>query len=370
VKVCKRKASRQHRRDNSAWTSKSGKKRRAGKGNILPARCDTAQYVRSKAHKKTKFKSSFQVNMDEVELTQPLTTAEIVTKLAANLKEPSFRPLQSVVYDLNGSPIYGKTPGGSKLYKDRRYNALYAFSNRESAKESFEHSTQYQEMTDFVTAVKTKRIEITEAHQKRVLRERAKDNFKRRKSQKAVMGESAAEHMGKIDVTINDVKFEWAHLVAHAIAGAASQDKTNLVAVPNHLNTEMIFPESDIPLLVKHYPDGFTLVVTAYLLNDSHAATSIEYKIITPDFQKTYVFDAQHSEQPHLAFKSYFHSLTKALILDSEPSPENNTKIGKRPRTKAPKVSEQNFFSKKNKVLEQDENAPVDTSSRKRALFK
>lgn len=362
--------SKQSRIDNSAYKPHTSRKSAGKSGNILPARCDTTKKVKLSKESEYVFKSSIAVNTDAVTQTAPQSTEIMARNLAKHITEDSYVPMKTIVYDQTGSPLYGLTPGDSILFKDGRYNSLYGFSNRERAKQRYEDSTQYQEMNQFITTIKSKKIEINSDNQRSVLNERKKARFKRVKSQKAVMGETAKQHMEKVSTTIQNVKFEWAHLLAHAIVGASGQHTDNLVAATIHANTEMIFAEADIPLLNEKYPDGFTLEVTAFLIEGTQAAANIEYKIITPDFQKTYTFDGQNTEQPHICFRHYFHALTKSLIPDCEPSPAKgnaktmNTVDGK------PIVNVNNFFSKREKKEEKENllNAPR-KNKRQRSLY-
>ncbi len=71
--------------------------------------------------------------------------------------------------------------------------------------------------------------------------------------------------MASVGIVLENVKFEWLHLVAHMIAGAMTQNKDNLVAATKHANTDMIFAENELALLLKRYPEGVKLEVTAIL---------------------------------------------------------------------------------------------------------
>jgi hypothetical protein len=301
-------------REDSAWTRSSGRRAvsASSKENILNARCDT---------QKEGVKTSFAVNMDSVQQSQPVSREELASRLEKGLSEESFRPLQSLEFNELGSPLYGKTPGGTTLFKDKKYSAIYTFSNRESAQKAYEEyqqSAQCKQLNDFLLTVKVQQVTVTDEQQAIVAREKKKLNHKRKVSQKAVMdGESAEEHVIKHSVAIKNVRFEWAHLLAHALVGSVGQQQDNLVATTAYANTDMIFAEAELAIFSSKYPDGFDVEVTAYVLSGTHIAEKIEYKIKIPGCEQTYEFDGQSPVQPHISFKNYFRALANALTKES-----------------------------------------------------
>ncbi len=160
--------------------------------------------------------------------------------------------------------------------------------------------------------------------------ERHKNGYTRSIQQNEILAESgkskdgsASKYAMATELFLTNIPWEWLHLIAHEIAGAATQKLENLVGGTKHANTDMMFIESQLRYLAKAYPEGFNLHVKANLMKKTNSdnkseylqiATTIEYNIITPDFTLPFIFNAQNETEPHIAFGKYISAFVKALV--------------------------------------------------------
>lgn len=147
---------------------------------------------------------------------------------------------------------------------------------------------------------------------------------------------SASKYAKFIEISREQVSWEWLHLIAHQILGEESQTAENLVAGTNHANTEMLLIiEQHIKLIADAYPDGFELSTKAELISKNvQLSNRIHYTIITPDFKLPLIFNARTENKPHTDYGQYFkvfietllkHANAKNLASSSDPVTSRST---------------------------------------------
>lgn len=329
------------KRDDKAYRPGGNKKKT---GDTLAMRCDNRKTVESENSQES-LRTSFMIDTSQIQTKTPLSPR----KLSARMNAPtttecgSYRRIYEVVeVNVNQSPVKVKVFSPTKndyaeLTRDTKIGPVSLFSNRSLVFSSendaiseldtnhpFYQSEQYKKIKQYLYPSKDQELEITSTLLKKTANENAKNNFRRVKDQRAVMNGSATKYATATDLFVEGLKWEWLHLVAHEIAGAESQCIDNLVAGTYHANTNMIFVERELAFLAKHYPQGFTLKVTAHLMeskdtqqNDNdylQIGTKLEYTIATDDFTIPFVFNTQNPIQPHLDYKHYMRAMFQALI--------------------------------------------------------
>lgn len=247
---------------------------------------------------------------------------------------PSHRPVAAITeYSDIGSPLKMETPGRTQLIRVAKYGPISMFSNLSSqpvipavpalqVEAEFYHSEQYKSIRRVMDSVKYQEITVTPELLSESKKEHQSRGSRRAVSQQRVMVESqmnenkgsATQYANATELFDGKMKWEWLHLVAHSILDKRSQQPDNLVAGTAHANTDMLLFESEIAYLAKAYPDGFKLKVKADLIEGTHIAKHIEYRIETKDFTLPIVFDALTTRQPHISYKDYVHAIMKSLV--------------------------------------------------------
>lgn len=299
--------------------------------NLLAARSNTATQLDDLQPVKTT------MLIESGVMTAQVSETSLQENLCANLSIiPSHRPVAAItVFSAMGSPMQTETPAGkTRLSRVAKYGPVSLFSNVSSLfpalpaqrdmklENDFYASPQYQAIKKIVSDVKFQEVIITPELLQESSREHHKRGKRRVASQQRVMVEegisekhgSATNYVEATQLFSDTIKWEWLHLVAHAILDKQSQQPGNLVAGTAHANTDMLFIESEIAYLASAYPEGFTLQVRASLIEGTHIAKQIEYRIETDDFTLPLIFDAQNPQQPHISFKDYMHLTLKALV--------------------------------------------------------
>ena len=282
-------------------------------------------------HKIQPYKTAMLIDQNKVPADILFTNEEKLYEI------PSHRPIRRVTKRSGAdSPVEIATPKGSLLPRVSRLGALSLFSNDPKAKpivdfnpitelkddSEFYSDEPYDSIVEPESNKKFQQAKITHEKLEKRREEDLKNNFKRSISQNKIMVKedvperkgSATDYTHSTTLFDKNIRWEWLHLVAHSIAGKASQNSDNLVAGTAFANTEMMFAESTFNYLSRVYPKGFTLSVKATLIPETHIATAIYYTIKTPDFEIPLQFNTQTPNRPHINFQGYFNYLVEELV--------------------------------------------------------
>lgn len=328
-----RKAASSQRDASYHLSQSSSRKRQYAKDstpNLLAARSNTVSQLDDQQPVKTAM--LIESGVITAQVPEAVLQENIVASLSAI---PSYRPVGAITaFSAFGSPLQTETPfGKTRLTRSAKYGPISLFSNAPlfpalpaqqemKIENDFYTSPQYQAIKKILTDVKFQEVVVTPELLQESSNEHRKRGKRRVVSQQRVMVEeavsekqgSATSYVGATQLFSDTLKWEWLHLVAHAILDKQSQQPENLVAGTAHANTDMLFIESEIAYLAQAYPAGFKLQVQATLIEGTHIAKQIEYRIETDDFVLPLVFDAQNPQQPHIAYKDYTHFIVKALV--------------------------------------------------------
>jgi len=300
-------------------------------------RSDTRKRFKNEDGEAAELKTSYIIHYGE--LTTPFspksTLSPKIRKRAGNAAE-SYRPIASkVAFSPSGKAVVVRTPGKTPLYRQQVLGSISFFSNIKPATPArqklavrptseFNESEVCQAIKEANTLLKSQSITITSELLRNTRAENKKANFRRCISQNKVMVNpgtsekkgSATQYARQLlehPASIKNVRWEWLHLIAHAILGGQSQTDENLVAGTAYANTNMMLIESQLHFLAEQYPEGFTLEIKASLKPKTHVAEKIDYYIKTSDFTLPLSFDAQTLIQPQHDFRYYMENFVKEL---------------------------------------------------------
>lgn len=314
--------------DDSYMSSSRPQKRKGNSSQPTKADAPTPKRSRLLAMRADNTQSKVAVRLRDGFIT-PQKQAGLAARLDARFAEElsGYRPHTVDDDDLQlGSPLTVKTPGGSRYTLKQKMGPL-AFYGEEDADQSNENdnpqtttspaeltfsdefieSAAYQAIKEIRDDAKHRIFSVTQESLSQTQRAFADAGYKRHISQNRVMASSssssqdasATRYATAGELYNGTVRWEWLHLVAHAIEGPESQTDSNLVAGTMHANTNMMFVEGTMNYLSRMYPEGFTLNIRADLMPGSHIATKITYTIETKDFSLAFDFDAQTTTKPH-----------------------------------------------------------------------
>lgn len=215
----------------------------------------------------------------------------------------------------------------------------------DTTKAEFLKSEAYQAICKVKTTTKTQSVHVTQNLINKTAAQKRKNDGRRIVSQHYVMAapgvsekEASATNYAQslyTSVTVKNIRWEWLHLVMHAVLGDAAQNQDNLVAGTYHANTNMILAENNIPFLANKYPEGFSLIIDSTLEPDTHIAKEINYSIKTPDVTLPLNFNAKETRQPHSAFNTYMKEFVANLVecvQAHKPDSTQNTNSSTSPR--------------------------------------
>jgi hypothetical protein len=346
------------KRRKASDSAYSSKQHRSNPGPVNP---NGMLHIRADHDKN--IKTSYEIKPQNIKSKFPLRNAELDEALQALDNGASYRPTKKIAAD------EWQTPGGSKMKVFADLGAIILLSNKVTgaspasryiptesidANHEFYNSPAYDRIRKFADATKDQTLIIDSTLLDASYKERAKNHFKRIISQNCLMADSSKNKDGSATqyadsaglITIPGVKWEWLHLIAHEIAASKAQNTENLVAGTYHANTLMYMAESGIKYLNDYYPQGFTLQVSARMVEKKsidenkeflQLGTTIDYKLITTDFELPLQFDAQSQRKPHKDFMPMIHNLIKVMIqlskdheMKTKPMPEKVLSNAKR----------------------------------------
>jgi len=217
---------------------------------------------------------------------------------------------------------------------------------------SFKKSKPYKNIKKPANKTKEISVKLTAASIGKVKKQYKENAYRREgKSQQAVMSintkackseNNATNYVRAAGILPEDHKCEWLHCVAYSLIGKDSQAIDNLVAGSFHANTNMMMIEDSLEYLVKQYKSGVTLTVNVDLIPETHIATTIQYKIETPNETMIFDFDAQQNFKSHIVKHDYVKAYVQAKV---EAYQEENQK--KRKRSDSSLADNASFFQKK-----------------------
>lgn len=251
------------------------------------------------------------------------------------------RPVDKVtVRSGQNSPLKVITPNKTQLTRTKKVGlpngAINLYSNapqehdtqqenyKENIEPAFYQSESYKSVAKIVGEInKIKVVDVTQEMVKETRKEKD-SNLGRRvgtqhqamaSSSAAVKKVSATKYALAAGVQVHNIPWEYAHLVMYTILGALSQTTDNLCATTKFCNTDMMALEAEVLEMLKNeYSEGFTLNVKANIIPNTHIATSIEYGIVTDDFELPFTLNAQTIARPHVSMKDYVHEFMSAVI--------------------------------------------------------
>lgn len=256
----------------------------------------------------------------------------------------SFRPAANIIYKtppasptkkLFRSPKEVVTPNGTKLKKTTVYRPyFYFFTDDKDAipvddqvihqkvtNAAYFNSPTYRQIKAFTQNIKTQSVLITPQLLKKSEKEYADNHYQRVTDQNSQMAKdgksnhaSATANAIEAGFYLQNIPWEWLHLVAYMILASLSQHEGNLVGGTSHANTGMMFAEGEIEFLSKHYPDGFNLKVSANMVENTQHASSIHFDIITKNLTLPFIFNAQDPNKPHIDYQEYIHNMVTLLV--------------------------------------------------------
>lgn len=266
----------------------------------------------------------------------------------------THRPVKKIIKSKNGLPERVLTPGLTPLDKHACFGPFSFFSNSPSNVpinrmprvtvidkwNKFLTSQQFQALKQFQDDVKLKTVRVTTPLLKETYEKYKENGFVRKTTQQKVMIDpyaknkqvNAKDYVDALELFINDVDWEFLHMIAYMIYGEASQCEDNIVIGTKHSNSQMMFIESTIGQLTEAYPDGFTLKVEAKMVQPTQIAQMIYYTIITEDFTLPLTFDPQALNRPHLDYMYYFRAIVGELIEqanEKRPVKRSKTEVAK-----------------------------------------
>ncbi|EKD72049.1 MAG: hypothetical protein ACD_46C00023G0003 [uncultured bacterium] len=360
-----------HHNQNDQPPAKKAKNEASFQLGLLNIRSNTNIKFIDESGVKKQIKTTMMV---ETSITQNYPLEALKENLGENLQSiTTFTPVKNITAVSEfSSPTVIESEHGNILKRVAKYGPVSLFSNDPTyslvestatvnqldSENNFFHSDVYLAIKKTQDQCKQQSTRITQKNLENTKKENKKHGSTR--SQNKEMAEtgfspalaSATQYAAATQV-FSHVRWEWLHLIAHAIEGSKTQQAGNLVAGTTHANTDMIFIEREMQYLASHYPQGFSLEIKANLIPSTHIATTIEYTIKTDDFTIPFTFNAQATNQPHILYKDYIHSLIKALIETKTNNDEDQTTKSKHSHL---------FFDKKELSVENTSTQP----SRKR----
>lgn len=259
-------------------------------------------------------------------------------------KIPTFRPLAVVTeYSTTGTPIKGETPGKTQVRRIFRAGAAFSVLGNEPSvtpvanqevvetlpnDHPFFKSPEYLRLEEALEDIKKQEVKVDTkllaasklAHDKAGKRRVcSQDRVAAKKDQPETNGR-VAPYVKAAVVFTQDFKWEWLHLVAYKIWHAHAQRIGNIVAGSFGANTVMTMIESQISTLANRYKEGFKLIVTADMVTSedgkkkTHIASTIQYRIVTKDFDLPLDLNAQDPNNPHQDYYAIIKALFTTLM--------------------------------------------------------
>lgn len=240
--------------------------------------------------------------------------------LSLNVKERSS----------TGTPTKVITPGRTLYHLTKRHGSVLFFSNVPKTENKtvttldksnpLYASEPFKDVREYDADTKKKSVTITKKLMQATKREKARSTTARQ--QNPIMAKSgvnaskasAKQYARATGAFPSDQEWEWLHLIAHDILGKISQHKGNLVCGSYHGNTDMIFVEAQVKKLLKRFPNGIDLDVTAHMVKGTQICHQIEYVYRTENFRLPFVFDVQTNIEPHHDHKKYMNAFTSGVL--------------------------------------------------------
>ncbi len=230
------------------------------------------------------------------------------------VKIPSHIKVKEWQYSADGTPKCAITEDNKKLYPTTNNGIFYFFSNQAQLDQKTEkpaqrviltrskakQTKQAKQITPPQTIQKEVKVHLSTKLLDLVAKEIKKNNGKRKQSQNKVMGGSAADQTQVAGLSLKNMS-EWGHLVAYRFLCEISQHRDNLVSMTKEANTEMMVIENVLAKLAQASPGGIDLHVVADLIQGTHVATKVNYKVTFGNYEIPFVFDCQQATQPHIS---------------------------------------------------------------------
>jgi len=252
---------------------------------------------------------------------------------------PLYRPVAEIIYDDKSSPVEVQTAGKTKLSRLEKGHkgCFYTYSNIYSPAKVIKKNLldEFNVEGEDEIRPKKQKVKIT----KDLIEKSKKENQKlarRIPSQRDVMGMGANEYGSAIFENTDKLFFEWLHSVAHSIIGnKKAQAEENLFLGSKDCNTQIMLLEACFPILAALCPDGFELEVEPILIDKTHAASTVNYRILInglPPFSFTY--DCESGMAPHIKhLNQYEYFFKKILSVCLEPkNKDKQDKSNKKPQ--------------------------------------
>lgn len=256
-----------------------------------------------------------------------------------------------------GTPEIIESQHGKVLYLQDNNGLFFNYSNKKPKCK--------RKLVDESDYVKTKKISavITEKLLRKVALRILKNGGRRCKSQRAVMGLSAAEFVKKFSL---DNREEWGHLVAHRFLGDLSQHQKNLTAITQHANSEMIGVEDFVATIAMQNIGKIKIVVSAHFKENEKEASFINYDVHINGLVIPFVFEAQQQNQPDIANQKAMQTFS-AILLSHKKLEDNKNKKPLALSSKFPMLFSKSVTAAKAKL---DEEMKSSKAVCKKAKFK
>lgn len=255
---------------------------------------------------------------------------------ARNADAKTHRPLAEITeFSNKGTPLKGKTPGGTHLHKILNLGSAIVFSNDENKAETatptIDPNFNSTKIAPNRKKLKSAHYRVTAALTAAVAAKKTLNNGQRSQPQATVMAAAgvdpktvkATEYSQAAGATASDVKSEFAHLQAYAHGGAKTQTQENIGVATAAANTVGMCIDSAIEIVAKAHPhEGANVTVKAPCIGNTHLLASMNYNIEAPNGKVLpLTINGQNPHKPPHALKTYTDSLASVAMVDVDDTP-------------------------------------------------
>jgi len=226
-------------------------------------------------------------------------------------KIKGYTPVQIVESSERGTPLIVKSKGGKVLHRHTGNNMFHFFGEKKPETKKTALAKKLTLDPDFVT--KKVSVTITEKLLLHTAKQYTMNDGERCVSQNSVMKKSATKHAHEEKISLGN-KLEWGHLVAHRFLSDLSQHMSNLAAITDHANTDMIAIEDFVATLASKKLGPIQIIVTANLISETEIASSIAYDVHIAGLVFNFNFDGQQPNKPDIAYQKVMEEFCKVLL--------------------------------------------------------
>lgn len=289
-------------------------------------RADHAQEFLDIEGNKKKLKTASVFNTNHIQLENKDINIEALNRTQIEAKNiATDRPISITHYSENNSPLKGMTPGGTEMYRAKKFGFVTKFTN--NPVDLNVYATPQRSIASPYHIIKkdikspNPRLGDKKYHEI-FLTEEIINNAKKAASrnQQIVMAKnknktiSATEIGRAAEVETSKLEYEYLHAVAYAIGGERFQNEINLGIGTKHANTAMLPAENLLKQIAKTSPEGFYLCVCMNMQPGTQLIDTIDYEIISSQYTLEWRFDGQQKHQPHVSDIYYTQSAWKHLL--------------------------------------------------------